>query len=262
MDPDEQRMDDAGANHSTPSPAVPESVTAKPPKKAGRTMPKWESETRDRIKTHIRRFQKPLTDLVNRDANEGDTRLLVTDFLCDALGYDKYEDLSTEYQVKGEFADYAVRVDRQLAAFVEVKRAAQRLNEKHLRQVQAYAVNEGVEWMILTNGQIWQAYHLTGGLPVVVDLALDVDLLGDEGPTAKADQMFWLSKEAMKRHLISDLWKEKAATSPKSVTAALMSDAVVDALRKEVRRATGYNASVDDLRGTLKNDVVRPDLLP
>jgi predicted type IV restriction endonuclease len=107
-----------------------------------------------------------LVDLVDRDANEGDTRLLVTDFLCEGLGFDKYEDLTTEYQVKGEFADYGVRIDKQLIAFIEVKRCTQKLGAKHLRQVQSYAVNEGVEWMILTNGQAWQVWHLTGGLPV------------------------------------------------------------------------------------------------
>jgi hypothetical protein len=58
---------------------------------------------------------------VARDANEGDTRLLVTDFLCDGLGFDKYADLTTEYQVKGEFADYGLRIDRELVAFIEVK---------------------------------------------------------------------------------------------------------------------------------------------
>ena len=50
-------------------------------------------------------MSKPLADLIARDANEGDTRMLITDFLCDGLGYDKYVDLTTEYQVKGEFAD-------------------------------------------------------------------------------------------------------------------------------------------------------------
>ena len=28
-------------------------------------------------------------------------------FLCDGVGFDKYADLTTEYQVKGEFADTA-----------------------------------------------------------------------------------------------------------------------------------------------------------
>jgi hypothetical protein len=115
-----------------------------------RGTPKWETEARDRLKTAIRRYSRPLADLVARDANEGDTRLLVTDFLCDGLGFDKYADLTTEYQVKGEFADYGVRIDRELVAFIEVKRVATKLSTRHLRQVEMYAVNEGVEWIILT----------------------------------------------------------------------------------------------------------------
>lgn len=54
----------------------------------------------------------------------GDTRLLVTDMLCYGLGYDKFDDLTTEFAVRGEFADYGVRIDKQLVAFIEVKRAA------------------------------------------------------------------------------------------------------------------------------------------
>jgi hypothetical protein len=102
-------------------------------------VPKWERDTRERVRTATRRFAKPLADLVARDANEGDTRLLVTDMLCDALGYDKYEDLTTEYQVKGEFADYGIRIDRQLIAFIEVKRCSQKLGVKHPRQFQMSA---------------------------------------------------------------------------------------------------------------------------
>src|SRR5215211_6371703 len=107
---------------------------AKKPK--ARSAPKWETEARDRLRAAIRRFSKPLADLVARDANEGDTRLLVTDFLCDGLGFDEYADLTTEYQVKGEFADYGLRIDRELVAFIEVKRVATKLSTRHLRQVE------------------------------------------------------------------------------------------------------------------------------
>jgi phage anti-repressor protein len=152
----------------------------------------------DELETAIRRFNRPLADLVARDANEGDTRLLVTDFLCDGLGFDKYADLTTENQVKGEFADYGLRIDRELVAFIEVKRVATKLSTRHLRQVEMYAVNEGVEWIILTNGSVWQVYHITGGLPVVIDLALEVDLLGEEPPTHKVNQLFYLSRESLR----------------------------------------------------------------
>src|ERR687895_2907050 len=116
-----------------------------PTRKASSSAPKWEMAARDRMKTAIKKFSKPLTDLVARDANEGDTRLLVTDMLCEGFGFDKYSELTTEYRVKGEFADYGIRIDKDLIAFLEVKRVATKLAAKHLRQVETYAVNEGVE---------------------------------------------------------------------------------------------------------------------
>jgi hypothetical protein len=232
-----------------------------PKKPVVRSMPKWESDTRDRLRATVRRVARPLADLIARDANEGDTRLLVTDFLCDGLGYDKYEDLTTEYQVKGEFADYGVRIAKQLVAFIEVKRCTTKLGSKHLRQVEMYAVNEGVEWMILTNGQIWQVWHLTSGLPVVLVMALQVDLLGDGSPAQKVDALFYLSKEAFKRRLIDDLWRVKAATSAKSLGIAIVSDPVIEQIRKELRRQTGHNIEASELRDLLVSSVLRPECL-
>ncbi|MCF6473747.1 hypothetical protein FAF44_35985 [Nonomuraea sp. MG754425] len=228
---------------------------------AARTAPKWETEARDRVRAAVRRYNKPLSDLVARDANEGDTRLLITDFLCDGLGYDKYEELTTEYQVKGEFADYGIRIDKQLVAFIEVKRCSQKLNVRHLRQVQMYAVNEGVEWMLLSNGQVWQAYHMTAGLPVVIDLALEVDMLNGESLAAKTDALFYLTKEAFKRRLIDDLWRARAATSPKSLAQVLRSDVVIDAVRKELRRQTSHNADANEIDRILREEVLRPEAL-
>jgi hypothetical protein len=242
-----------------PEEIVSEEKVRKP--QAARTRPKWETDARDRVRTAIRRFSKPLADLVARDANEGDTRLLVTDFLCDGLGYDKYEDLTTEYQVKGEFADYGIRIDKQLTAFIEVKRATTKLGTKHLRQVEMYAVNEGVEWIVLTNGQIWQVYHLTAGLPVVIDLAFEVDLLSEMPPMHKADILFYLSKPAFRRRLIDELWKAKAATSPKSLATVVLSDAVLEAVRRELRRQTGHNGDLKEIEKCLRETVLREEAL-
>jgi len=225
--------------------------------------PKWEMDARDSIRKAIRQFSKPLQEIVARDANEGDTRLLITDFLCDGLGYDKFEDLSTEFAVRGEFADYGVRIDKQLVAFIEVKRAAQKLGEKHLRQVETYAVKEGLEWLILTNGQTWQAYHVYAktGQQVATHLTLDVNILGDDPIAKKIDGLFYLHRVAMKRGLIDDLWKRKAATSAVALCDVLLTDPVIEAVRKEIRRASGYNPEPTEIARIIRNEVVRPDLL-
>lgn len=231
------------------------------PPKATRGAPKWETDAREQVKTAIKRFNKPLADLVARDANEGDTRLLVTDFLCAGLGYDKYADLTTEYEVKGDFADYGVRIDKDLTAFIEVKRVATRLNTKHLRQVEMYAVNEGVEWLILTSGQVWQVFHVTGGLPVLIDLAFEVDLLGPDTLANKAAALYYISRDSLKRRQIDELWKAKRATSPKSLARVLASDPVADSIRKELRRSTGLNVEATEIVRLLRETVIRPECM-
>jgi predicted type IV restriction endonuclease len=255
----DEPVPDLPVQQGSDEPAIPAGGDTDRPKR-GRVLPKWEQDARDRVRTAIRRFSKPLTDLVARDANEGDTRLLVTDFLCDGLGYDKYEDLTTEWAVRGEFADYGIRIDKQLVAFLECKRATTKLAMKHLRQVEMYAVNEGVEWVILTNGSEWRVYHLTAGLPVVIDLAFTVDLLDPQtSVTRKVDRLFYLSRDALKRGQIEELWRTQLATSPRQLAQALLSDTVVAAPRKEIRRTSKYAVEEKELARLLTETVIRPD---
>lgn len=233
---------------------------SEPPKKVSRSGPKWQAESRERLRSAIRKFGKPLNDLLARDANEGDTRLLVTDFLREGFGYDTYDDLTTEYQVRGEFADYGVRIDGDLIAFIEVKRVKTKLAAKQLRQVEMYAVNEGIEWAILTNGAQWQVFHLGTRTPIEIDLALDVDLLDENKTLAqKTDELFHLTRESMKRRQIDELWQARRATAPKSLAAVLGSDAVAEAVRKELRRKTGQRVERAEITRLLRDTVIRPE---
>jgi hypothetical protein len=242
-------------------PAAETKVRRKRGESETRIRPKWETAAEDRVRAAVKKFGKPLADMLTRDANEGDTRLAVTDFLCEGLGYDKYADLTTEYGVKGEFADYGVRIDKQLVAFIEVKRIGTKLGAKHLRQIQMYSVNEGVEWMILTNGAEWQVYHLTGGLPVIVEMAFSVNLLDESQAAAKAKMLFYLTRESFVKHQIDELWKARRATSPESLGSVLRSATVVEAIRKELWRQTGHRLEAQELTRLLNETVLRPECL-
>ncbi|MBI5948924.1 MAG: type I restriction enzyme HsdR N-terminal domain-containing protein [Chloroflexi bacterium] len=237
--------------------------------KAAPTVPKWETDARERIKAELRQAGKILPALIEGDAVEANTRVFVHKFLCDGLGFDPFADLTGEYQVKGEFADYGVRIDKQLVAFVEIKRVTTKLAEKHLAQVKAYAINEGVEWAILTNGQHWQVYHLepknaaaiVGGPLVDVTLTIEVDLLGDETPSKKTDKLLLITKDSWRKHQIDELWKARRATSPRSLARVLCSEAVLDALRKELKKQTGHTSTPAELASLLRTTVIRPDSL-
>jgi hypothetical protein len=249
------REDEMATDVTGQGSAAPAATVAAMPK-----VPKWEADARERLRAGVRKFSKPLADFVARDVNEGDTRFLVTDFLCEALGYDKFSDMTAEYAIKGEFADFGLRVDKQLVALIEVKRVTTKLAQKHLRQVQQYGANEGLEWLILTNGAHWQVYHLDPTLPITVELVFEADLLSAEHPAKKADRLFPITQEGMKHHVIDEVWKAKRATSPKAIARVLASPTVVTAVRKELRRQTEYSAADEEVLGLIRA-TVRPDCL-
>lgn len=224
------------------------------PKERKSSSPKWETNTKARISSGLKKLAKPTMMLKEKDAAEADTRHLVTDFLVDVLGYDKYENLTAEFNVKGDWADYGIRIEKQLIAFVEVKRITQKLSVTHLRQVESYALKEGVHWAILTNAQVWQVYFVSPvkGEQSEVALVFEVDVL-DEGSRlgSKTDLLFLLSKEAMTRGVLEDFRSAQNAISPKTLKPILLSDDVLTAVRKEVRRKTKHLVDEKDLRAAV-----------
>ena len=122
-----------------------------------------------------------------------------------------------------------------------------------------YAVNEGVSWAVLTNGAEWQVYHLGDRTPIEIDLALQVNLLGDAAPGQKADELFYLTRESLKRRQMDELWQTKRATCPKSLAGVLTSDAVAEAIRKEVRKTTGQRVEANEITRLLRETVIRPE---
>jgi len=258
MEPAED-LEPASAIDTTP---VAEGSTAglSPTPKPRTGRPQWEQNAKDRLRKLVRRIVKPLGEAVARDANEADTRMLITDLLREGLGYSDYGDLSAEHPVRGEFADYGLRIDQQLIAFVEMKRATTKLGLRHLRQVELYAMHEGVEWVVLTNGAVWQVYHLTAGMPIIVDLAFDIDILGEKtSPTQKVDKLFYLSKESMKRRQIDELWRMQAATSPRQLAASILSRPVLVALHREIWRRTRERVDEKELARLVRETVIRPE---
>jgi len=224
-------------------------------KSASPGVPKWEQNAKSRVSAGLKKLIKPTLMLKEKDAAEADTRHLVTDLLVDVLGYDKYENLTAEFAVKGDFADYGVRIEKQLEAFIEVKRISQKLSPTHLRQVESYALKEGVQWAILTNAQVWQVYHVTPvkGQQSEVTLIFEVDILDETlKPSAKSDLLFLISKEGLSKGRLAEYLSAQNAVSPKTLKPILLSDDVLAAVRKEIKKKTKHNIDMKDLKVALK----------
>ena len=131
----------------------------------------------DRFKETIPRFQKILTAAKNRDINEADTVTIVSDILVYVFGFDKYVELTGEYVIRNTYCDLAVKLGDKVQYLVEVKVIGTDLKEGHLKQAIDYGANEGIQWVVLTNGVIWDVYRIIFEQPVGREKICSINLL-------------------------------------------------------------------------------------
>lgn len=229
-----------------------------------RMSPKYEERAKTRIKNVLKRFQEE--DVISwaeqQGLNESDTRSLVEEVLSDALGYEKLREITREFEVKGHYVDFAVKLEGKPAFFIEVKAIGSKLSGRDLFQVQSYSASHNLRWMVLTNGRIWRCYHLSSGSPPSVDLVFEVDLLvSTKDMNDVVEKLYLLSKEAVWRNQLAGYWEKAKATSPELLTRCLFSEKVLTELRKEVYRTTKQRIPLETVTEVLATEVVRGNVV-
>lgn len=218
---------------------------------------------KERIRHNLAKYANILQKAKERNLNEADTSEIVSDIISDILGFDKYFDVINEYPIDGHYADFGIKLKEKLAMLVEVKAIGVQLSDRHLFQVATYAVNAGIEWVILTNGGIWQLYHISFTKPIEKELVAEIDFLGKQAaPGEKSLSLFLISKESLSKDLLKQYWQEKVALSPENVVRALLSETVLDRLSEKLKDMTDYEISARDLQDVLERKVLRPNMVP
>lgn len=204
-----------------------------------------------------------LQEARNRDVNEADTVTLVKAILSDAFGWNPFFDVTSEYAIRSTWVDLAVKVENHVALLIEVKAIGSDLKDNHLRQAVNYAANQGVEWVVLTNGYIWQAHRVTFGKPIDHELVFQLDLLSDSPRDSRVKEMaFLLSKEGMTKAAISRFHAERQALSKFNIGAILRSEPVLMLVRRELKRAyPDLSPTIEELRDLLDAEVLKRDVL-
>ena len=178
-------------------------------------MTKIPAKVESRIRAGLKKYQKVLSDARNRDVNESDTVIIITDFLNEVLGFDKYTDITTEYSIRGGYCDLAVKFGAEVQYLIEAKAIGVSLKETHLRQALTYSAQQGINWVVLTNGRTWQTHKLHFEQPIRNELIFEIDLLSVEPKDKDAiEQLFLLSKEGMAKSAIQAFKEQKDACSP------------------------------------------------
>jgi hypothetical protein len=123
--------------------------------------------------------------------------MIVTDVLAEIFGYDKYSEVTRELCIRGTFCDLATRIDGKFQMIIEVKAIGIELKDGHVKQAVDYAANQGLEWVALTNGNLWRVFRVIFAKPIDAELVLDIDLLSLNPKNADhLESLYLLTRDA------------------------------------------------------------------
>ena len=217
----------------------------------------------DRLRQGITKFQRVLQVAKDRDVNESDTVSIIKDLLAEVFGYDKYLEITSEFAVRGTYCDLAIKIDGKVEFLIEAKAIGLELKEGHLRQAIEYGANNGVQWVILTNGMQWQVYKIRFEQPINYDLVCAFNFAELEPKNAEHhEKLFIICKEGLVK-AAREQFHEKVLTVNRFVLSALLlSDEVLAVIRRELRKIPdGVLVAPEEIAHVLTNEVLKRDVI-
>lgn len=211
-----------------------------------------------RIQDGIKKFKPIVTKIKNADVNESDTVTVIVDMLSYILGYDKYNEITSEYAIRKSYCDLAVRIENKLNFLIEVKAVGITLKNDHIKQAVDYGSNEGVDWVILTNSENWKIYKMIFAKPIEKELVYEFNITDlSSAKASDIEMLYYLSKEGMEKKAIGTFYEQKRTMNKYSVGQAILTDEVINSIKKVLKKVSP-DVKVDN---SLISDVLRKEVL-
>lgn len=211
----------------------------------------------------LKRYQPIVEGARARDLNESDTSRIINDILADVFGYDKWSEITSEFAVRNTYCDLAIKLNGQLRLFVEVKAIGLELKDTHIKQAVDYAANEGIDWVILTNGMSWKVYKLIFGKPIDKEEVLSFDFTA-LNPRSDEDisALFLISKEGLTASALSEYHEQRRAVNRFTLSALIQSEPILKVIRREVSRLSpNVKVQLDDIQAVIIKEVLKREVV-
>lgn len=183
----------------------------------------------------IKAYTKKFLSNKSMELDESGTRLMINTFLIDVLGYEPIEEVKTEYMIRGTYADYVVQIKGVQHFLVEVKALSLQLSANHLRQATNYGANEGIDFILLTNGRSFDFYKVLFNQPIEIKKIFSIDLSTTEGVKKSIDYLEFLHRDSVTHKGLDLLWNKTMALNPEYIAGLLYDPKVINFVKKTLK---------------------------
>jgi len=183
--------------------------------------------------------------------------------LADVFGFDKYAEITSEYAIRGTYCDLATKLEGVLVKLIEVKAIGLDLKEQHVKQAVDYAANQGVDWVVLTNGLIWRVFKVTFTKPINAEVVVDIDFASINPKSQKdLETLYLFCKEGWSKSVLGEYHSQKQALSRYYIGNILLADPVVQVVRRELRRLfPDVRIESEEIEQVLTSEVLKREVL-
>ena len=143
--------------------------------------------------------------------------------------------------IRGTYVDYVVQLNKKIHFIVEAKATSIDLNERHLKQAVDYASNEGVDWVILTNGRCVELHRVIFEKPIRSQRIFAYDLTNLSTIRTAAKHLVNLTKKSVLRGDLDKYWKRFDALTEDNMRKAIKSPDVIRSLRLFIKKKSTIN---------------------
>lgn len=226
-------------------------------------MPQVPTKVAARLSAAIKRFQPIVASAKSRDANESDTVIVVTDMLSEVFGYDKYSEITSECSIRGTWCDLAIKIDGTFEYLIEVKAIGLELKDSYTKQAVDYSANQGTDWVLLTNAEIWRIYKVTFAKPINSELVLEINFSElNSKRSSDIDLLYNLTREGWMKSALGEFHTQQQALSRFFMGALVVSNPVLEVLRRELRRISpDVRIDLDQIKSVLTNEVLKREVV-
>ncbi|WP_047143977.1 type I restriction enzyme HsdR N-terminal domain-containing protein [Aquamicrobium sp. LC103] len=217
----------------------------------------------DRVGANLKKYQRVATAQQKADVAEADTVTVVKDILEDVFGYDKYEELTSEHQIKSTYCDLAIKIGGKLRLLIEVKSAGSSLADNHLKQVIDYGAHQGIHWVILTNAVEWRLIRIYVAHQISHEEVCRF-VLSEIAPRNEDHlrQMFLFAKEGLATDAMDAFHQQAQLFNKFTVASIVCSEPVVAVVRRELRRLfPDLKVAAENLRALIADEVIKREAI-
>jgi predicted type IV restriction endonuclease len=206
------------------------------------------AETLAEVRRRIRRVG-------TRPMNEENTKATLIEPVLRALGWDveDVDEVQREFktQPRHKPVDYGLLVVRTPRLLIEAKALGENLDDhRWVNQIMGYASVAGVEWVVLTDGDVYRIYNTHA--PVVVEEKLFRSVKVSSEDAAVGQTLELLAKNRLEENRIEVLWRAHFVDRQvKAAIEALFARDHNDMLLVNYVAGSTKNLTAEEIRGSL-----------